>query len=426
MGDTIPVSSTLTASLAGGSQSRPRGRVPQQPPPNDGLGNEDSGHERDEVAETEALLQTAVTQAGFSGTEALKRVSQILDLLKKAPDATQSSAGGGSSHSDAAGGGRETSRDPPSRPGVPTLTVSLIAGNSFAALSEGGTIVPDALIKALNNDEFLPLSCFLSTELATRNMTNVQYSYKTSATHTLQILDVSAYLARDFLLSRDQFLDGHRNLLRAYQLSCYGDDVVQDLANYVEGLRSNEHFYIDRDWRAFLRLDREVRMAWYNAEHGRFPLCNRDTFNRLQYLILDLRLDANDALHQQQHQVQRVDARRSPPPLRRQRSRSRSPQVESPRRFREGSGSYPRRSCCMLCGKTGHSGRNCSQQDAKCELRGDRLTAKSSGDRVCFDFNAPRGCKIQGAQHTRHQCSVCLGKGHSAQECAPNSGERRH
>lgn len=66
---------------------------------------------------------------------------------------------------------------------------------------------------ALANDEFLPLACFLSTELVRRNTTNVQYSYKQSTVHARSVIDITEFADLDFGLTRDQFLDAHRNLL---------------------------------------------------------------------------------------------------------------------------------------------------------------------------------------------------------------------
>ena len=62
----------------------------------------------------------------------------------------------------------------------------------------------------------------------------------------------------------------------------------------------------------------------------------------------------------------------------------------------------------------------------KCELRNSRLWAKSSGERICFDYNIPKSCILSGPQHVPHKCSICLGAKHSTQKCPTLSGERRH
>ena len=122
------------------------------------------------------------------------------------------------------------------RAAVATLpAISLVPANTFSALREGGNIVPHALMTALANDEFLPLACFLSTELVQRITTNVQYSYKQSAVHARSVIDITEFADLDFGLTRDQFLDAHRNLLRAYR-KAFNCEVGEDLERYQERL----------------------------------------------------------------------------------------------------------------------------------------------------------------------------------------------
>ena len=165
MGDTIPVSSTLTASLHDMSQT------PPDPVRRSPLRSWDGEQARDddESGDPEAILLAIIHRyTELTGTSALARVSQLINLL----DALSGHTGTG---------------DALPRAAVATLpAISLVPANTFSALREGGNIVPHALMTALANDEFLPLACFLSTELVRRNTTNVQYSYKQSAVHALR------------------------------------------------------------------------------------------------------------------------------------------------------------------------------------------------------------------------------------------------
>ena len=403
MGDTIPVSSTLTASLQDMSQPPPD---PARQSPLRSLDGEQA-HDDDESGDPEAILLAIVHRyTELTGTSALARVSQLINLL----DAPSTHTGTGDALPRAAG--------------AALPAISLVPANTFSALREGGNIIPHALMTALANDEFLPLACFLSTELVRRNTTNVQYSYKQSAVHARSVIDITEFADLDFGLTRDQFLDAHRNLLRAYRRA-FNRDVGEDLERYQERLRSDSRFHKDSDWPAILQFDREIRMAWHNKYDGHFCLAASDTFAQLDQVVLQRHSKTNEELSRALARLNTPGNGQPHRPAARRRSAS-PPGSASPHHFRESSRTFTRRPCCILCGSNAHSGRACDMPGAKCELRNSRLWVKSSGERICFDYNIPKSCVLSGPQHAPHKCSVCLGAEHSAQKCPTLAGERRH
>jgi len=249
--------------------------------PDDGR---DRARSEDESGDPEAILLAIVHRyTELTGTDALSRASQLIGLLHSPSSGTIASV----TLPQATG---------PAPPGVHAApTISLVAANTFSALREGGNIIPHALMTALANDEFLPLACFLSTELTRRNTTNVQYTYKQSAVHTRSVIDITDFADIDFGLTRDQFLDAHCNLLRAYRRA-FSREVAEDLEQYQERLRSDSRFHNDSDWPAVLQFDREIRMAWHNKYDGHFHLAASDTFAQLDQVVLQRHSKTNDEL----------------------------------------------------------------------------------------------------------------------------------
>lgn len=387
-----------------------------------GIGYEDN-RDSDEEVSTEALLRLAIQRKGLSGSVAVSGVSQLLETLNSLGERQEETDKesqiyiAGSRHPEESGETRSLrrGREPPKK-------IDVIGTNSFAALLRGGDIIPHALTDALSNDQFLPLSFFLSSELARRNTTNTQYQFKASAAHERQVIDISGYEDKDLRLSRDQFVDAHRNLLRAYQVA-YGRAAVADLVNYQDRLYSDNRFHLDEEFPAFRQFDRAVRLAWHNKEGGHYPLARDDTFSHLDRFINKMYSDNNAALARAVTNMQAGTSKA----MRGRHSRSASPQHRSsfPRSFHKGSRSEARRARCILCGSPKHTGYLCSFASAKCTLQGTGLMVKSTSEKLCFDYNISKGCDKQGKQHGVHRCSVCLETEHGAQKCPADAGQHR-
>jgi hypothetical protein len=429
MGDERLVGSELARSLRQATASGPSAETIDDSgvqPTASGLGGTgvgfDDDQDSDEEISTEALLRLAIQRKGLSGSAAVSGVSQLLEVLDTLGEGQEETDKGpqtcaGSRHPEESGETRSSrrGREPPKK-------IDVIGTNSFAALLRGGDIIPHSLTDALSNDQFLPLAFFLSSELARRNTTNTQYQFKASAAHERQVIDTSGYEDRDLRLSRDQFVDAHRNLLRAYQVS-YGPAAVADLVNYQDRLYSDNIFHLDGEFPAFRQFDRAVRLAWHNKEGGHYPLARDDTFAHLDRFINKMYSDNNAALARAVSNMQAGATKIT----RGRHSRSASPQHRSPlpHSFHKGSRSEARRARCILCGSPKHTGYLCSFAGAKCTLQGTGLSVKSTSERLCFDYNISKGCDKQGKQHGVHRCSVCLETEHGAQKCPTDAGQHR-
>jgi hypothetical protein len=379
----------------------------------------DQEGDSEEELSPEAMFQMLVVRKGLAGTAAKECVSQLLEAFdmeerEEAGSVTHAGTGSGSAtHAHRRREGGEAWVSTRGRETLPKIDVS--DETTFSALLKGGDIIPRALTEALSNDQFLPLSFFLSSELSRRNMTNTQYQFKSSAAHERPVIDVGVYEDRDLFLSRDQFIDGHRNLLRAYRV-CYGERAVEDLHDYQERLYSDGRFHDDEEFPAFQQFDKAVRVAWHNRDGGHYRLSADDTFAQLDRFINKLYSTRNTALARSVLGWQR-GTEQSGQSLRHSRSSSPHRRSASPPPFGKGSGSNARQARCILCGSNKHNGYLCPDSGGKCVLRGTGVTLKTSGERICFDYNVPKGCNREDKHYGVHRCSICNEVGHGAQKC---------
>ena len=127
----------------------------------------------DEGVSTEDLLRVAVQRKGLTGSVAVSGMSQLLEILDTLGEKQNVTDKEPQMRSDSSGLLEESGDDRSSCRGREApKKIDVIGTNSFTALLRGRDIIPHALMEALSNDQFLPLSLFLSAELARRNTTN--------------------------------------------------------------------------------------------------------------------------------------------------------------------------------------------------------------------------------------------------------------